>query len=162
PMSADKGSKRLRQLPESNAILLIGIHRLIQAGKSQASGRIVLSENVPYTDEMLSVIFDQPLNIIRLALSTFEQFGMIDIEDGIINIANWEKHQNVDGLDRIREQTRKRVARHREKKLLESGNNKGNVTVTLRNATEEDIDIEEDIDKDIKTSRHKFETCDMQ
>ncbi len=43
---------------------------------------------------------------------------MIEINDqNYISICNWEKHQNVDAMDKIREDTRKRVAKYREKAL---------------------------------------------
>ncbi|MBS4161497.1 replication protein, partial [Klebsiella pneumoniae] len=53
---------------------------------------------------------------------------------------NWEKHQNVDALNKIREDTRKRVAKFREKqkalKLSQSSNVTCNVTVTQCNEQE--------------------------
>src|SRR5699024_9778444 len=70
------------------------------------------------------------------------------------NITNWEKHQNIEGLDKIREQTRKRVARYRAKqKELPKGNVTCNVTVTQGNATEEELEEEEDIEEDIDTTK---------
>jgi predicted phage replisome organizer len=139
-------------MPDKDSILIIWIKLLVQAGKCNAlHGVIFLNETLPYTDEMLSTIFNRPLNTVRLALNTFLRFGMIEIyDDGKIKIVNWEKHQNVKGLDQIREQTRKRVAKHREcKKLLK------NVTpnVTLRNAIDIERDIERDIEKDIYSAR---------
>lgn len=153
-MFDDEKIKIIENMPESDSILIIWIKLLTLAGKTNANGYIFLTENIPYTDEMLSTIFNRPLNTVRLALETFRKFGMIQYNnDGILHVTNWEKHQNIEGLERIREQTRKRVARHRAKKKLQKGQNKdSNVTVTLRNATEEegeediDIDIEEDID----------------
>lgn len=154
-MFDDEKIKLIRKLPDSDSILLTWIQLLTQAGKANASGSIVLSETIPYTDEMLSVIFDRPVSVIRLALQTFQQFGMIDIDSGVISISNWEKHQNVDGMEKIREQTRKRVKEHREKQKLLS-NGECNVTVTNGNAIdidkERDIDIEEDINKKIKVA----------
>jgi predicted phage replisome organizer len=140
-MFEDEKIKIIEQMPDADTILIIWIKLLSQAGKTNASGYIYLNENIPYTDEMLSTIFNRPLSTIRLALQTFKQFGMIDISDNhYISISNWEKHQNVEGLEKIREQTRKRVATHREKQK--------DVTlhVTQRNAT--DIDKELDIDKE--------------
>ena len=94
-----------------------------------------------YTDEMLATIFQRPLNTVRMALGVFEQFGMIEIIDGVITLPNWEKHQNIDGMERIKEQTRNRVARHREKqKNLALCNVTSNVTVTQGNALEEEED----------------------
>jgi predicted phage replisome organizer len=66
---------------------------------------------------MLSTIFSRPLASIRLALKVLSDFQMIEIaENNVIRIVNWERHQNVEGMDRVREQNRKRVQNHREKK----------------------------------------------
>ena len=117
----------------------------------------MMSDKVHYTDEMLATIFRRPLNTVRMALGIFEQFGMVEIIDGIIALPNWEKHQNIDGMEKIKQQTRNRVARHREKqKNLALGDNVTcNVTVTESNAIEEDIDknkIRKDKDKNITTT----------
>ena len=118
-MFEDEKIRLIEQLPEADTILVIWVKLLTQAGKTNASGYIFLSETIPYTDEMLATIFNRPIATVRLALKTFEQFGMIEIDDQhFIAIANWEKHQNLLGLDKIREDTRKRVARHRELKKL--------------------------------------------
>lgn len=37
-----------------------------------------------------------------IALTSFEQFGMIAFVDGAVIIPKWEKHQNIDGLEKIR------------------------------------------------------------
>ena len=50
---------------------------------------------------MLATLFNRPIATVRLALQTFQQFGMIEItDDQYICISNWEKHQNVDGLEK--------------------------------------------------------------
>lgn len=156
-MFEDEKIRLIRKMPEGNAILIVWVYLLVLAGKCNERGRIYLAEDIAYTDEMLSAIMDIPLNIIRVALNTFQQMKMIEIsEDDVIYIRNWEKHQNVEGLDRIREQTRKRVARHRErKKLTDSADSEGNVTcnVTVTQGNAIDIDLDQnrsrkDIDKD--------------
>lgn len=134
-MFDDEKIKLIRSMPEGDKILLIWIQLLCLAGRTNDRGSVYIGQNMYYTDEMLSTICNQPLSIVRIALKTFEQFNMLHAEDnGLLYIENWEKHQNVEGMDKIREQTRKRVAKHRERKALEQSN----VTVTLRNATEED------------------------
>ncbi|KUR61206.1 phage replisome organizer N-terminal domain-containing protein [Bacillus sp. AM 13(2015)] len=140
-MFDDEKIKLIEQMPESDTLLIIWVKLLAQAGKTNASGYIYLSENVPYTEEMLSAIFNRPLGVVRMALNTFKQFGMIEINDNhYISICNWEKHQNVDAMNKIREDTRKRVAKHREKQkalALETiGNVTCNVTVTQSNEQE--------------------------
>jgi len=146
-MFDDEKIRLIEQMPDSDTILVIWIKLLAQAGKTNSSGYIFLSENIPYTDEMLSTIFNRPLSTVRLALKTFEEMGMIGVDDrSFISISNWDKHQSVDKLAKIREQNRERQARFREKNKLDKPKNNSNVPVTLRNDTEEELDI--DIDKE--------------
>jgi phage replisome organizer, putative, N-terminal region len=133
-MFDDEKIKLIESMPDKDSILIIWIKLLVQAGKCNATGYIYLNETLPYTDEMLATIFNRPLNTIRLALSIFQKFGMIELsEEGNIFINNWEKHQNIEGLEKIREQTRLRVSKHRKQKGITQG---VTGTVTLRNATE--------------------------
>lgn len=149
-MFEDEKIRLIECMPDADTILVIWVKLLAQAGKTNASGYIYLNENIPYTDEMLATIFNRPIATVRLALRTFRDFGMIEISDNqFINICNWEKHQNLAALEKIREQTRNRVAKHREQKLI------SNVTqdVTQSNAT----DIEEDIEKNKNIYSNEFE-----
>lgn len=144
--------KHLRKLPEGNNIVLIWVMLLTMAGRCNANGMIFLTENILYTPKMLADELDFDENTVILALNALEEFGMICRDGRKLLIYGWEEHQNIEGLDKIREQTRKRVAKHREnQKMLESTTMSmkrySNVTVTQCNATEEDIEI--DIDKDI-------------
>jgi len=107
-------------------------------------GLIYLSDNIPYTVEMLATIFNRKINIIKLALKTFIEFNMISIEDDIIKVLNWEKHQNIDGMEKIREQNKIRQQKHREKQKTIS-----NVTSRDSNGTDK-IRIDKNrLDKDI-------------
>ena len=146
----DEKIRLIDALPDHDAILVIWFKILALAGKHNRNGLLMMSDKVHYTDEMLATIFQRPLNTVRMALGVFEQFGMIEIIDGVIALPNWEKHQNIDGMEKIKEQTRNRVARHREKqKNLAIGNVTGNVTVTDGNALEEDkTKIKKRLDKD--------------
>lgn len=119
-MFDDEKIKLIESSPEADTILIIWLKLLAQAGKTNVSGYIFLSENIPYTDEMLSTIFNRPLNTLRMALQVLERFGLIKMnaDNEYIKIVNWEKHQNVNAMDKIREQTRKRVEKHRDKLKL--------------------------------------------
>lgn len=142
-MFDDEKIKLIEQMPDADTILIIWMKLLTQAGKTNSSGYIFLNENIPYTDEMLATIFNRPLSTIRLALKTFEDLGMVGIdEDSFISITNWSNHQSLERLNQIREQTRKRVQKHRDKKKLDS-----NDDVTLRNATEVERELEGELEK---------------
>ncbi|EAC6099129.1 DnaD domain protein [Listeria monocytogenes] len=159
-MFDDEKIKLLEKMPEGNQMLIVWIRLLALAGKTNDKGRIYLNENVPYTEDMLATLFNRDVGIIRVTLHTLQSFGMIQkTENGLIEIENWEKHQNVDGMERVREQTRKRVEKHREamrQNRIASGDSKGNkecnvtssVTVTQSNA----IDIDKELDKDINNN----------
>ena len=136
----------IEQMPDADTILVIWFKLLCMAGKENNCGVFVMGNKIAYTDEMLSTIFRRPLPTIRLALSTFEAFGMIEIIENnsgmeVYTIPNWEKHQNIEGMEKIREQTRLRVAKHRENQKLAL---QCNVTVTKGNATEKEEEKEED------------------
>ena len=144
--------KHLRRLPDGNNIVLIWVMLLTMAGRCNANGMIFLTENIPYTPKMLADELDFEENTVKLALTVLEQLNMVVTDNGYFTIAGWEEYQNKEGLDKIREQTRNRVARHRENKKLPSGNATCNVTVTQGNAPEKetDIDTEEDLEIDSK------------
>ena len=156
----DDKVKLIEAMPDGDTIIVIWFKLLCLAGKQNYHGLLLISDKLAYTDEMLSIVFRRPINTVRLALDAFEGFGMIQRTDiGAISITNWEKHQNADALDRIRENGRKRVAAHRERKALlaaqsdEKVDKECNVTetlpVTLCNAHVTPLDIDIDIEKDI-------------
>lgn len=137
-MFDDSKIKYIEALPERDTIITIWVKLLTLAGKYNEHGYIMLSENLPYNEEMLANEFNRPINSVRLALGTFKRLDMIENDEGIIKIAKWEKHQNIEGMDKIRHQTRERVRKHREQRQLEMSND----DVTLRNATEKNREEE--------------------
>jgi len=146
----------IESMPAADSIIVIWFKLLAFAGKQNNNGVFLMSNRIAYTDEMLASIFRRDLKVVRLALDTFEAFGMIERINNAITIPNWEKHQSLDKFEIAKEQTRKRVAKHREKqKLLAERNATCNVTVTQSNANridkdkEEDLNIEDKIDKTV-------------
>lgn len=123
-MFDDEKIKIIQSMPEGDTILVIWIRIIALAGKCNAKGLVLIEDEFPYSDEMLATIFNKPLATVRLALGTFEKFRMIERTEKGIYISNFEKHQNTEGMEKIREQARIRKQREREKKraLLEAGN----------------------------------------
>ena len=142
--------RHLRRLPDGNNIVLIWVMLLTMAGRCNAGGMIFLTENIPYTPKMLSDELGFEESTVILAIEALERLEMIVADHGFYVIAGWEEHQNIDGLDKIREQTNKRVAKYREKKRLEACNATCNVTVTQCNA------IEEEKERDKEKEYHSF------
>ena len=141
--------KYLRRLPEGNSIVLIWVMLLTMAGRCNAGGMIFLTENIPYTPKMLADELGFEENTVLLAIQALSQLEMVVTEGDKLTIANWEKHQNVEAMERAKEMNRKRVAEHRaRKKLLEGGNVTVTLPVTECNGIEEDIEEDKDIDKE--------------
>lgn len=90
----------VESLPDADSIIVIWFKLLTLAGKQNNNGVFLMSNRIPYTDEMLATIFRRNINTVRLALKTFEQFGMIEIVDNVITIPNWNKHQSLDAYEK--------------------------------------------------------------
>lgn len=138
--------KYIRKLPEGDSIVLIWVMLLTMAGRCNAGGKIFLTEDIPYNAKLLANELDFEESTVILALDALEGLNMIDRSQPHLVIPGWEEYQNIEGMDKIREQTRKRVAKHREQKRLADGNAACNVTVTDGNATEEER--EEELEKE--------------
>jgi len=159
--------RQIETLPQGDSLIVIWFKLLCLAGSVNDRGAIYLTKEIPYTEQMLSAYFHRPLTVIQMALNLFQKFGMIDVVDDIMHVSSWEKYQNVDGMEKIREQTKKRVAAHRknqkllaEKETVKPCNVTCNVTVTQSNATDKDIDIEEDIYSNKEIDNTTVEFCE--
>lgn len=143
-------------MPEGDSLLLMWVQLLCLAGNVNDGGFIYLTKEIPYTDEMLATQFNKPISTVRLALKTFEQFGMIEIINNMIFLSSWEKYQSTDRLTAIREKDRERKRRKREaEKLLPQ--NSTEIPRTSMDVPRIDIDIDKDKNKSIskKSPRHK-------
>ena len=163
--------KHLRRLDNGDNLALIWVMLLTIAGRSNADGSLYLTEGMPYDAAMLSDELGFDEQTIDFALKTMVQLRMIIKEKGVFRIAGWEEYQNVEGMEKIKEQTRKRVAKHRDKKTPSDDRCNADVTqcnvtcnvtcnadVTQCNATEEEEEGEEE--KEIHSFVHSPKTVE--
>lgn len=130
------------------------------AGKSNANGYLIDNNEIPYRSfEDIATMLDREENEIELCMQFFVKERMVEIVDDVYCLTNFLKYQNQDGLEKIREQNRLRQAKYKQRKGLLKGNVTGNVadnvTITLGNATELDIDKEIEKDNSIVESKRK-------
>ena len=144
----------VESLPSADSIIVIWFKLLCLAGKTNNSGVFIFNERIPYTDEMLASIFRRDVNIVRMALKTFEDFGMIEIIDKVITIPNWSKHQSLDAYEKKKERDRERIAQKRaeQRALIAMSPDKSPDRSADKSpdvaSLEEDIDREVDIEED--------------
>ena len=148
----NKKIKQIRRLPEGNTIALMWVFLLCLAGETNDNGMVYFMPEIPYTDEELADHFKVDIGIVKVALQTFQRFGMIEIINGIICIDSWEEHQNIEGMDKIREQNRLRKQRQRElqKQLSVSRNVTGHVTGHVTQCHATDKEEEKELEKELE------------
>lgn len=137
----------IESMPSADSIITIWFKLLILAGKQNNNGVFMMSNKLPFTDEMLATIFRRDLNTVRLALKTFEEFGMIEVVDNVITIPNWNKHQTLDAYEKKKERDRlyQQNRRKKQKNLIEQKSPDKSSDVAVSDKEEEK---EEDKDKE--------------
>lgn len=146
----------IESLPEADAIITIWFKLLCLAGKQNNCGVFLMGGKIPYTEEMFATIFRRPLNTVRLALKTFESFGMVEIVNGVLTLPNWDKHQSLDALERKREYDRLRMQEKRSQQKQIAGR----TTVVEQTDDGRPLDKNREdknrLDKSNNITRHKY------
>lgn len=153
--------KHLRRLPDGDSIVLIWVMLLTLAGRCNSGGMIFLTENIPYTPKMLADELDFEESTVQLALNALEQLGMIQTnDDGFLAVTGWEKHQNIEGMEKIRESKRLAQARWRAKQtaIAEKSTVDSTVDSTRISVDHAEEEKEEDKNKKEKESKSVRET----
>ncbi len=154
----------IESLPDAYAIITVWFKLLCLAGKMNNSGVFMMNNSIAYTDKMLSTIFRMKETTVQLALDTFEQFGMIEIVNGVITIPNWEKHQTLDAYEQKKERDRLYQAERRAKqKMLATSYDCHTIKssdIEKNRSLEEDIEVEEELDNKSNNVSPK-QVCDL-
>lgn len=151
----------IESLPDAYAIIVVWFKLLCLAGKQNNSGVFMINDKMPYTDKMLATIFRMKETTVQLALTTFQQFGMVEIVDGVITIPNWGKHQNLDQLQARKEYMQKYMREYREKQKLLTGGNDSNVNGKVNSKVNvNDPEEERDKEGDIRRKKEKDITAE--
>lgn len=115
----DEKFDAIRTLPDSNDIQLVWVKLLCLAGKCNESGFLMLTSEIPYTDEMLANKFKMEIGVVQRSLAMFQKLNMIDVIDNVYMVSNWAKYQSLDAYEKKKEYDREyQKKRYAEKKLL--------------------------------------------
>ena len=135
--------KHIKAMPEvGHTLVCIWFELLCLAGQcNHPSGLIVMSERFIISEEMIASTFNEDIRMVRLALKTFEECGMILVTDSqAIQISNWFEYQNEAGLAQIRGYEREKKANYRAKAALRIEQNKS-TDVSMDNSMDSSISI---------------------
>lgn len=129
----------IESLPDGLKIELVWFKLLCLAGTCNEHGFLMISRDIPYTDEMMAKNFRMDIGIIQRALDVFQKMEMIEVVNDVYMISNWLKYQSVEELERIKSLNRARQQRFKEKQkqlaLTDSNvtnNVKSNVTENVK------------------------------
>jgi predicted phage replisome organizer len=153
----------IEALPSADTIIVIWFKLLAFAGKSNNNGVFMMSNRIPYTEEMLAAIFRRDSNTVKLALKTFEQFGMIEIVDNAITIPNWDKHQSLDAYEKKKERDRRLQAERRARQKALIGESSDNRLTSDEQCNDCQMMVavsEEEGEKDKEKESHSFIQCE--
>ena len=146
----------IESLPDAYAIITVWFKLLCLAGKQNNSG-VFMMGHIPYTDKMLATIFRMKESSVTMALQTFEQFGMIEIVDGVITIPNWNKHQSLDAYEKKKERDRLYQAERRasQRALVAKSSDSQSTPSSDVAVSEEDKERDKELEEDKKKDKKK-------
>lgn len=152
----DQGKiKLIMRMPAGDTIIAIWFQILTHCGKECQDGILRISSEVPYTADMLAMIFGREPATMKLALETFQQLKMIELIDGVYCLPNWNKYQSPDKYEMNRAKDRKRLQEWRKKQKekaeypqIEASSVNETFHETFPKRNETGTEIEEEIDKD--------------
>lgn len=133
----DEKFDAIETLTDKHMIQLAWIKLLCLAGKCNDNGFLMLTREIPYTDEMIANRFRMSIGDTQRALQFFQQLHMIEVVDNIYMVSNWSLHQNQKGLEDIKKQHAEAQQRYRDKQKI------------ARISEKKESDITSDITSDI-------------
>ena len=156
----DEKIQLIESMPDAYAIITVWFKLLCLAGKQNNSGVFMMGK-IAYTDKMLATIFRMKESTVLMALQTFEQFGMVEIVDGVITIPNWNKHQTLDAYEKKKQRDRLyQQERRAAQKALIGGIAEKSSDASVEKSSYVAIseeDKERDKEKDIDIERDKID-----
>lgn len=137
----DEKFDAIKTLPDSNDMQLVWVKLLCLAGKCNENGFLMISNEIPYTNEMLAQRFNMDVGVVQRALALFQSLGMIELVENIYMVSNWTKYQSLSDMERYKQQNRERQKRHREKQkeLLLEAKEERNVTDNVTSNAKDNV-----------------------
>lgn len=147
----------VEEMPNGKDYILFYLKMLLES--VDHNGALRFSETIPYNVEMLSVITNTNIDVVRAAMQVFQQLNMIEVcDDETIYMCEVEKL--IGSETAAAERKRKQRAAENAAKPASLSSNCDIVTPMSQNShTDKDIDIEKDIyiesDTEIEKEKEK-------
>lgn len=140
----------IEEMPNGKDYILFYLKMLIESIDHE--GELRFSETIPYNEQMLSVVTNTNVDIVKSAMKIFIDLNMIDIlDDSTIYMAEVTKliGSETAGASRVR--------KYREKqKALQCNTDETKCNTEIDIEKEKELYIEKDVDKSDKPKRTRF------
>ncbi|WP_459477447.1 phage replisome organizer N-terminal domain-containing protein [Clostridium saccharoperbutylacetonicum] len=131
-MYEDSKLKIIESMGKRDLYHYIWARSIVLAGKINLGGYLCITENMPHTIKTLAIEFNRSVEEVKDAFKVLRKLEMIELtEDKVFKIKNWEKHQNVEGMERAKQLNSDRVAKCRAKKKAANNNGEGEIKSAL-------------------------------
>lgn len=136
----------VESMPNGKDYVLFYLKLLVESIDHE--GELRFNDVIPYDDQMLSVITNTNIDIVRSALKIFSQLNLMSIFDDQ-TIYMTEVQRLIGGESWSAE----RVRKHRNSKLLQCNNDVTSCNVEIDKDKEIEIDKDKEIEKDSRTRK---------
>ena len=105
----DDKLKAIRSQKEGDTVTLMYTMLITVAVKSDAGGRLMLCEGIPYDEKILSGILGFPLSIIKNGLELLTKFGLLTVTDSTFSLVNYDEYADTKGIKERRQNADKQA-----------------------------------------------------
>ena len=106
--------KAIRSHKDGDTVILMYIMLITVAVKSDAGGRLMLCEGIPYDDKILSSILNLPLSVVKSGLEMLVKFGLLTVTDSVYLLTGYDEYADIKTA-KARHQNAERQARFKVK-----------------------------------------------
>ena len=91
----DDKLKAIRSQKDGDSVILLYVMLITVAVKSDSDGKLMLCENIPYDDKILSSTLNLPLPIIKNGLDLLVKFGLLTVTDSVFSLVNYNEFADI-------------------------------------------------------------------
>ena len=110
----DDRLKAIRSQKDGDSVILLYTMLITVAVKSDADGRLMLCERIPYDEKILSGILGMNAAIVKNGLELLVRFGLLTVADSVFSLVNYDEYADVKAT-KERRQNADRQARFKAK-----------------------------------------------
>ena len=110
----DNRLKAIRSQKDGDSVILLYTMLITVAVKSNADGRFMLCEGIPYDEEILSSTLGLSAQIVKKGLELLVKFGLLTVTDSVYSLSNYDEYADLKAI-RKRNQNADRQTKYKKK-----------------------------------------------